>query len=668
MKKLRILLVFSFLLSVSVALAQDELPPAEIVNDEGGPAIISGALTYSNLLFTVGVSEPLIILESEANFVDRNLHGDLPIESQVLGQITSDFYTSPVNYTLSLPEIPNGPYRDVDNDGEEDQGVQIYGIAYWQNVWGDPYLEPRDLYGYGYSSAYASMRTSPNLSEVGEVIGGKYVVYAPDDQQGFPSGFGADGKLFTEDDPTVRLPAGYTTVDMDTDPFTFDRSREPVIDLIEGEGSELDDYSTMSYAEGFQALIDQMREEYAFTEYKSLDWDALEAEFLPRFEQADADGDTYAYLLALSDFGAAIPDTHVGSSASNYISSEFLANNPGGLGMAIRELDDGRVVVNYLLPGGPAEEAGIELLAEIKTFNGEPIADALDAVVPASTFSFGVEHTRRLEQLRQLLLSPVGTEVTVTYQNPGDDSEQEATLTSIDEQDSYDFSSPEESVEDATFNLPVEYKLLDSGYGYVSINSFADNDRLSIQIWERLMTTLNQQGTTGLIIDMRHNTGGSGWLADQMAAYFFDDALDLGNAEAYDDAKGEFYLDPNAEVYFYPPEEQFRYHGEIAVLVAPTCISACEFFTRDMTLQDRATIVGQYPTAGGGGGIKAVLLPEGIYFQFPVARNLDAEGNIIIEGVGIIPTVKVPVDEETVVTTEDVILNAAIEYLNEQTQ
>ena len=43
----------------------------------------------------------------------------------------------------------------------------------------------------------------------------------------FPSGFGADNKLFTDDDPLVRLPAGYTVVNMDTTPFTFDRSRNP---------------------------------------------------------------------------------------------------------------------------------------------------------------------------------------------------------------------------------------------------------------------------------------------------------------------------------------------------------------------------------------------------------------------------------------------------------
>ncbi|MEZ4617769.1 MAG: S41 family peptidase [Caldilineaceae bacterium] len=51
---------------------------------------------------------------------------------------------------------------------------------------------------------------------------------------------------------------------------------------------------------------------------------------------------------------------------------------------------------------------------------------------------------------------------------------------------------------------------------------------LSVQLWERMMRALNQNGVPGLIIDMRQNTGGSGFLADQMAAYFFDEPLGTG--------------------------------------------------------------------------------------------------------------------------------------------
>ena len=62
--------------------------------------------------------------------------------------------------------------------------------------------------------------------------------------------------------------------------------------------------------------------------------------------------------------------------------------------------------------------------------------------------------------------------------------------------------------------LPVEYEILPSGYGYVRIYSFFDNELLTIQLWERMIQTMNDFGVPGLIVDMRQNGGGSGFLAD----------------------------------------------------------------------------------------------------------------------------------------------------------
>ena len=42
---------------------------------------------------------------------------------------------------------------------------------------------------------------------------------------------------------------------------------------------------------------------------------------------------------------------------------------------------------------------------------------------------------------------------------------------------------------------------------------------------------------------MRENYGGSGFLADQMAAYLFEDPLVLGNSGIYDKTTGQFYFD-----------------------------------------------------------------------------------------------------------------------------
>jgi len=659
-------LVLALLLTLAVsavAFAQDaEIPPATIVNDEGGPVSITGEVAYSNGFFTLGVDEPLIILEDQAGFVDRNRAFLMSPQSQVLGKITSDFYSSPFTYSVELPVVPAAELRDVDNDGGEDTGVMVYAVAYWTNIWGDSYLEERDLQGGGWSGAYASTRIDPNPSAKAEVIGGTYLVYAPDDQQGFPSGFGEDGKLFTEDDPVVLLPQGYTIVNLDTDPFTFDRSRNPVIDLIEGEGLEQEDFSALSYTEAFDGMIEMFRTKYAYTEYKGIDWDAKIAEFRPRFEEAEANNDSAAYALALRDFIWSIPDGHLSAPVDD---QQFAFETGGGLGMAIREVDDGRVIVNFLLDGGPAAEAGIELTAEITAINGTPIDEAISATQPWS-LPFSAEHTLRLQQLRYVIRFPVDTEVELTYKNPGDAEETTVNLTTIAERTSFSFSSFNVGL--TGFEQPIEYRVLDNGYGYVKIYSFSDSDRLTIQLWERMIRTLNGAGTPGLIIDMRQNGGGSGFLADQMAAYFFNESLVLGNGATYDESLGEFYADPAFESKYILPPEDLRYNGKIAVLVGPNCNSACEFFTYNMTLQDRAAIVGQYPTAGLGGGQDTYLMPEGIQLQYSIVRSVDAEGNIIVEGTGIAPTVKVPVDEETLFAEGDVILDAAAAYLDEALQ
>ncbi|MEZ4617770.1 MAG: PDZ domain-containing protein [Caldilineaceae bacterium] len=419
-----------------MAQSDSPFPPAEIVHDEGGPVAISGEVTYTNLYFTAGVAAPLVILEDQAGFVDRNESFLLPPESQTLGQITSDFYTSPFSYTVALPMEPQASLRDVDNDGEEDTGVMVFAVAYWTNTFGDPFLEERDLYGGGWSTAYASTRVSSDASTKREIIGGKFLVFAEDDQQGFPNGFGEDGLLFTEDDPIVGLPAGYTVVDMDTDPFTFDRSAKPTIDLIEPEGSALSDFSQMSYSEAFDAMIEKMRKEYAFTDYKGIDWDAKVEEFRPRFVEAEENNDFNAYRTALRDFAWSIPDGHIRGPGLN---QEFQTATGGGLGIAIRELDDGRTIVNFVLEDSPAAEAGIELGTEIVAINGQPIADAISDTL-AWSGPFSTEHYKRLQQMRYVTRFLVGEETEVTFINSNGE-EETVTMTAIPERESFSFSS-----------------------------------------------------------------------------------------------------------------------------------------------------------------------------------------------------------------------------------
>jgi C-terminal processing protease CtpA/Prc len=403
------------------------------------------------------------------------------------------------------------------------------------------------------------------------------------------------------------------------------------------------------------------RKEYAFTEYKGIDWDERIATFRPRFEEAEANNDVFAYRMALRDLMFTIPDGHV-TGPFNSIAQVFLQETDGGIGYALRQLDDGRVIANFILPDGPADQAGIELGAEIIAIDGVPIEDALSAIQPWSG-PFSTDHVLRLQQLRYVTRAPLDTVVEVTYRNPDDDAETTVSLTTVYENTSFNFSSF--NIGTSGFELPLSYELLPSGYAYVKIYSFFDNARLTIDLWERLMRTLNDNGTEGLIIDMRQNGGGSGFLADQMAAYFFDEPHILGNTGYYDEDLDAFHFDARGQDRFYLPPEDLRYRGNVAVLVGPNCNSACEFFSYVMTIEDRAAIVGQYPTAGLGGSIKPYYMPAGEVLQFTIGRAVDANGEIHIEGIGVIPTVQVPVTEETLFAEGDVILQAAIDHLDE---
>ena len=452
---------------------------------------------------------------------------------------------------------------------------------------------------------------------------------------------------------------------MDAEPFSFDRSRNPVVDLIEPEGIALVDYSDQSYSDAFNSLVDLLTKEYAFTEYKEIDWEAKRTEFLPLFEAAATDEDARAYQRALRDFGWSIPDGHVSGA---FVSEDFQQAIAGGLGIAIRETDEGSVIVNFVGEGSPAETAGITLGTEIVAIDGVPIGDAIGNAVAFSA-PFSTEHFKRLQQMRYAVRFPIETEVELTWID-AEGEEVTETMTVISEYDSFSFSSFARGT--TGFEIPVEYKLLeadeygDNDYGYAKIDSFSDNSVLTIQLWERMIRTLKRYAVGGLIIDMRQNGGGSGFLADQMAAYFFQESHILGNSAFYDEDRGEFYLDPEGQDRYYLPAEDLRYDGEVAIIVGPFCLSACEFFSYDMTIDDRATVVGHYPTGGLGGSIKSIKMPDDEYFTFTIGRAVDADGEIHIEGKGVPPSVQVTITEENLLADEDedVLLDAAIAHLD----
>ena len=644
----------------TVAAPTSAPPPTSVSKPDSaapqGPAEITGAFTVTNdYVIATYIVEHAVALVDMYGFVIRDEEWELPVDSQVLGFLKVDVENLSGEYALDLPAKPEGTFADVDNDGQSDPGVQIFAVAYSPNIAGGPFSEGDDR-SFGWPSYLASVKTDSENED--EVIGGKLVVWAPDDQQSFPAGFGADGRLFTADDPVGPLPTGYSIIDLDQSPFGVSQEAEPEIELYEPKDFALKDFSNLSYTEAFEELFTAISRDWAFNgiEGKEVDWPALHDEIAPQVTEAEKNNDALEFYRALHNFTLAIPDGHVGLDGGEIANADFQPRVAGGYGFAIRELQGGRFGVVYVTANGPAEEAGMQVGAEVTGFNAEPIADAVASVEPYAG-PFSQEIFERYQQARYLLRAPVGTEASVTFVNPNGPP-QTVTLTAIEERDSFQFTSIYRDF--TSSDLPVTFEVLDSGVGYVNISSYYDDLNLIIRLFERALKTFQAQGVATIVIDLRFNGGGNPL---GLAGFLHDQEIPLGQTERYSEKTGQF--EPvGVREKVRPNVTQYPFE-KIAVLVGPACFSACEQEAYSFSQVPGAIVVGYYSSGGvfADVGRGQVSLPEGMSLQFSTDRKVNPDGSLFLEGTGAVPTVRVPLTLENLLSTEDVVLLAAEDAL-----
>lgn len=619
------------------------------------PVLLTGSFTYTNDIITDYYVEQAVLLHDMYGFVRRDLRWELPVSSQVLGYLKLDPAKHSGSFSLSLPAQPSGQLVDLARTGKPGAGLQIFALAYAPNLTGGPFAADDDR-TRGWPSYLASTRNDTENQD--EVIGGKLIVWAPDAQQQFSTGFGPDGKLFTADDPLGPIPAGYSVIDLDKHPFGILRSPEARLTLYEPNDVAIKDFSKLPYSAAFKRMFDQIRTEYAFKDIpaKAPDWDALYARLSPRVAEAERKRDAQAFFDAVNEFTNAFKDGHVGLGGGDFFIKEFRKRASGGYGLAIRELDNGSVITTYITPDSPAAGAGIKLGAQITAWDNQPIAKALDAVQPLEG-PFSTDFGRRYQQLRYLVRAPLGTKVRVTFRNP-DQASKTATLEAAPEVQSY-FAS------DLTRNhdpnaLPVEYRVLDSGVGYIKINSNNDDLNLIIRLFERALKLFQAQEVPGVIIDLRLNFGGSPL---GLAAFLTDKPIPLGQSQYFSEETGKF--EPEGAPDEVTPNETIYHFKKLALLVNQSCYSACEIEAYAFSQVPGMQVVGEYPTAGVYAEVARgqYRLPDGISLQVPTGRTVLPDGSILLEGKGVAPNVPVPLTAETVLSEEDVVLQKAVELI-----
>lgn len=654
--------------------AASDLPPATITNDKGGPIVVTGEASSANFAFMPELyPNPTVLLMDVTNTLAGEPEKYVADTGQILGVFTQPLFPGPGQFRINLPIAPTGALLDVDNDGESDSGVQIFALQVASNLVNDSYLQQIEQEG-GLGSILVDVAT-------GELTQGTFLVYAPDGEQGFPSGFGADGLWFTADDPAVALPAGYTLATLNLDgSVTFDRAAEATMNTMERAEQASPDFSNQGILESFNSLIDVLAERYAYTELRDLDWEAIRQTNLPQVEQANADQDIPAYFILLSDLATSIEDAHVAATANINIDAilawarrfgEQTAGNVGATviatasAMTATAATEDKIVVFTVGDDTPAAAAGWVPGTELVSINGQAPAARLEEVPLIS--GTGVAEVRRAAQANFFLSFPLSQTVTIGYRLPDAGEVLTATMTA----GSYD--NGQRAIETG-FRTPVSYEQV-GDYAIVRWSDFVHYIVPKIAVLEEALAYEKNQSSAGMILDLRGNSGGWLELYEIMASYFFasDDpmATHVFDWYYYDANVGDLVKAYAVDSMASAPQPELAYTGPLVILIDQSCASACEYFTQHLQLLGRATVVAQYRSEGAGGPIERVTMPGGITFQYTMGRTTFAgsdEPNL--EAKGVAPDVRVPVTLETEQAKargEDPVLAAAIAELDRLT-
>lgn len=460
------------------------------------------------------------------------------------------------------------------------------------------------------------------------------------------------------------------------------------------------DYSDLGWAGAFTEAHDTFSREYAFGAWKGVDWDGLYARFLPRIAAAEAAGDDDAYYLALHEYVCSIPDSHISLAAEDAAVPLALGRRlvGGGFGIAAAELDDWRVVAAAVVPGGPADRAGIATGAQIVSWDGRPARSAIGRIdvgaVPykALTGAVGSEAPKatrdhyRLEQTRLLTRGPIGSTAEVAFVNPGADHTRTVTLTAVDDDGEtfslVDFAArPELSSE-------VDHRILPEGFGYVHVRMELDLENpggYPVRVYEQFREAIASfvaAGVPGVVLDLRGNYGGSDQLAADMCGFFTSTPAFYEEQEYYDKRDGRFLRITLAETGPDPIVDQLTiepqtpcFGGPVVVLVNPNTTSSGEGPPMAISRMPNGRVIGFYGTNGSFGMTGGeIALPGGFAIHYPFGRSVDADGVIQLDSRngygGVHPDLRVPKTLENVLAFAagtDVELEYAVDYLGEVT-
>jgi carboxyl-terminal processing protease len=300
---------------------------------------------------------------------------------------------------------------------------------------------------------------------------------------------------------------------------------------------------------------------------------------LHTFINFDADDVLQVYLTAL----ARVYDPHSDYFNKSQLDSFGIAMNLSlfGIGAELTS-EDGYCVIHRLLPGGPASKSN-------KIHENDRIISVAQSNQPPVDV---VE--MNLNKAVQLIRGPKGTQVTLTMIPAGADSEARRTVTlvrdeiKLEDQEAksriIEVPNGQETVRLGVIDLPSFYASFDPS----GTRGKAEPRSTTEDVW-RLLAKFKQQNVGGVILDLRHNGGGSLEEAIRLTGLFTKhgpvvQVKDFDGTIQHDDA----------------PEQPVSYEGPLIVLTSRLSASASEILAGALQDYGRALVVGDSATHGKG--------------------------------------------------------------------
>lgn len=475
--------------------------------------------------------------------------------------------------------------------------------------------------------------------------------------------------------------------------------------------SDIGNYTRADYVGSFRGIISEMKANYPIAEHKGIDFDAIEAELMPRVEKAQADNDASEFYEVLCDYMYMFHDEHMSISIEGgdltYIANavkaakERIAGEDRGFSMF--RLSSGETVAVLTEEDSDAYRAGIHDGTVITAWDGVPVDEAAADVRCLLKSNYPCAANE--DALRAVFLAGKGGEtVDVTFI---DDSGEEKTVslagigpylkrltTVIDrfthmktmwyasggEYENLGFVADMTEEERAAFfaekgGIWEKYCQLDNMFSARMLNDHvgcivmncAEYDRTKdiiammngrypeiADIMNAKLEELRSQGMTKLVIDARNNSGGMPVLSGEAASLFTDKGLYLYTF-ARKTADGYVPVTNRS----LGPDGRWK-ELDVAVLTNFRCVSAGDMLMRYLSECPNVTLMGMTGSACAAQSIGGCVYTSGCEFslRYPMFATIDENNNVMIDTAADREST-IPLDVEIPVTKEalDIIMN-----------